>query len=172
MIFCTVLSSTYLFPLRLKLIKCRKVDFFSAYHNGHIKDVHAKHNVFICVFNSARSSAPKDLINESQSISHLSKQTLESLMTIENSSILRSLVTRFPTSHPLPRFAYRRSTENPTCKVQYPVPLRNHIYTGAIDCSCSSFPLSSGKLRRLAFKLPFHCQVQKYTTGNFNCIFT
>jgi len=69
-------------------------------------------------------------------------------------------------------FAYRRSAENLTCKVQYPGLLGNCIYTGAIDCSCSSFPLSSGKLHRLAFKLPFHCQVQKYTTGNFNCIFT
>ena len=62
--------------------KTQEGGFFSAYNNGHIKDAHAKENVFICVFNSARSSAPKNLINDSQSISHLSKQKLESLMTI------------------------------------------------------------------------------------------
>lgn len=54
---------------------------FSAYNKEHTKDVNAKQNVFICVFGSARSSAPKNLIKENQSISYLSEETLEPLMT-------------------------------------------------------------------------------------------
>lgn len=54
--------------------KMQEGGFFSAYSKGHTKNVHAKQNVFICVFNSTMCSASK--LNESQSISHLSKQTL------------------------------------------------------------------------------------------------
>lgn len=56
--------------------------FFSAYNNGQAEDVYAKQNAFISVFNSARNSAPKDLINESWGSSHFSKQMLKPLMTI------------------------------------------------------------------------------------------
>ena len=56
--------------------------FFSAYDNGYTSNVHAKQNVFICAFDPTKSSAPKNLNKQSQSISHLSKQMLESLTTI------------------------------------------------------------------------------------------
>lgn len=51
-------------PSMLEAYKMQEGGGFSAYNNGHTKDVCAKQNVFICVLNSARSSAPKNLINE------------------------------------------------------------------------------------------------------------
>lgn len=78
--------------------------FFSAYSNGLIKDVHANRTFsFACsILQGVLHQKKKKIINVSQSISQVSKQKLESLMTIWNSSILRSLVSRFFYSCPPP----------------------------------------------------------------------
>lgn len=132
-----MLSSTYLFNICLKLIKCRNVEVFLPAIMDTLK-MYMTNRMFLCLqFKEFCTKEHKQWKPNHFSPLNTDPAVFNDHLKFQHIRIILDFYFSFPIG-----LLIGEAQKIWLAKCNYPVLLCNHIYTGITDWFCSSFPLS------------------------------